>query len=472
MRKVKLTDITLRETSVGQESSLSFKEIIEAAKILDKLNLDTIALAPIENVKTDSLLVRTIASAVRTSALSIPVGYTEDSVDTAWEAVSNAVKPRLYVEAPISVVQMEFECNKKPESVLEMIDSLVRRSRSYCDDVEFAAKDATRSEEDFLIEAISTAIDAGAGTVTICDSAGTMLPDEFKHFIENLYEKAPSLRGVNLSVICSDEMSMAAACAVTAVMSGASEINVTVGGGSTPTLESAVNIIKNLGDGIGISCGIKTTVLHRSIGQMNWITRTERSKTSAFDTGFAVHHNDSVMLDANDDIGAVNKAVMRLGYDLSEEDQAKVYETFVNVAAKKSVGRKELEAIIASVALQVPPSYTIVSFVINSGNIINATANIHVRKDGADLFGLAVGDGPIDAAFMAIEQITGRHYELDDFQIQAVTEGREAMGSTLVKLRSNGKLYSGNGISTDIIGSSIRAYVNALNKIVYEESHS
>ena len=139
MRKVKLTDITLRETSVGQESSLSFKEIIEAAKILDKLNLDTIALAPIENVKTDSLLVRTIASAVRTSALSIPVGYTEDSVDTAWEAVSNAVKPRLYVEAPISVVQMEFECNKKPESVLEMIDSLVRRSRSYCDDVEFAA---------------------------------------------------------------------------------------------------------------------------------------------------------------------------------------------------------------------------------------------------------------------------------------------------------------------------------------------
>ena len=178
------------------------------------------------------------------------------------------------------------------------------------------------------------------------------------------------------------------------------------------------------------------------------------------------------MLDANDDIGAVNKAVMRLGYDLSEEDQAKVYETFVNVAAKKSVGRKELEAIIASVALQVPPSYTIVSFVINSGNIINATANIHVRKDGADLFGLAVGDGPIDAAFMAIEQITGRHYELDDFQIQAVTEGREAMGSTLVKLRSNGKLYSGNGISTDIIGSSIRAYVNALNKIVYEESHS
>ena len=121
--------------------------------------------------------------------------------------------------------------------------------------------------------------------------------------------------------------------------------------------------------------------------------------------------------------------------------------------------------------MQVPPTYKLVSFVINSGNIINATANIHFKKDDQDHFGLAVGDGPIDAAFLAIEQITGHHYELDDFQIQAVTEGREAMGSTLVKLRANGKLYSGNGISTDIIGSSIRAYLNALNKIAYEENH-
>ena len=143
----------------------------------------------------------------------------------------------------------------------------------------------------------------------------------------------------------------------------------------------------------------------------------------------------------------------------------------MSVARKKSVGTKELEAIIATTALQVPPTYELESYVINSGNIISATANIHCRKNGADLFGLAVGDGPIDAAFLAIEQITGHHYELDDFQIQAVTEGREAMGSTLVKLRSNGKLYAGNGISTDIIGSSIMAYFNALNKISYEENH-
>ena len=140
------------------------------------------------------------------------------------------------------------------------------------------------------------------------------------------------------------------------------------------------------------------------------------------------------------------------------------------VSRNKSVGAKELDAIIASAAMQVPTTYFIESYVINSGNVISATANITLRKNDEKISGLSNGDGPIDAAFLAIEQIIGRHYELDDFQIQSVTEGREAMGSALVKLRSDGKLYSGKGISTDIIGASIRAYLNAVNKIVYEEA--
>ena len=133
---------------------------------------------------------------------------------------------------------------------------------------------------------------------------------------------------------------------------------------------------------------------------------------------------------------------------------------------------EELDAIIASAAMQVPTTYFIESYVINSGNIISATANITLRKNDEKISGLSNGDGPIDAAFPAIEQIIGRHYELDDFQIHAVTEGKEALGSALVRLRSRGKLYSGNGISTDIIGASIRAYINAVNKIVYEEKEN
>ena len=159
-----------------------------------------------------------------------------------------------------------------------------------------------------------------------------------------------------------------------------------------------------------------------------------------------------------------------MGYDLSEEDGAKVYEAFKVIAAKKEkVGAKELDAIVASAAMQVPPTYKLDSYVVTSGNTISATAHMKLFKLDKTVEGVSLGDGPIDASFLAIEQITGHHYELDDFQIQSVTEGREAMGQTVVKLRSEGKVYSGRGISTDIVGASILAYINALNKIVYEE---
>ena len=174
-------------------------------------------------------------------------------------------------------------------------------------------------------------------------------------------------------------------------------------------------------------------------------------------------------LTAADAAADVAQVVRQLGYDLAEDDIARVYEAFQRVAARKNqVGTRELDAIVASTAMQVPPTYRLESYVINSGNVINATANIALDRGGSQLRGVSVGDGPIDAAFLAIEQIIGHHYELDDFQIQAVTEGREAMGSALVKLRADGKVYPGNGISTDIIGAAIRAYISALNKIVYE----
>ncbi|MDO5562317.1 MAG: alpha-isopropylmalate synthase regulatory domain-containing protein [Synergistaceae bacterium] len=472
MKKIKFTDITLREASAGQENSLSFKEVIETAKTLDRVGVDTICLAPIVNEKVDALLTRTITSAVKNSAISIPVGFTKNSAKTAWSAISDAPRKRLCVEMPVSAVQMEYTCKMKPAKAIEATRELVACCKGLCDDVEFAALDATRGEPDFLAQIIETAVSTGADTVTICDSAGKMLPSEFSAFINSLYEKISSLKNTSLSVRCSDELSMSAACAVSALECGASEICVAINGGPATSTEAAVNIIKTRGDDRGYSCGIKTTELHRSVNQINWLIKSKREKNNTpFDTGVKQTTAKAVKLDAKDDISSVAKAVRSLGYELSDEDLAKVFETFTNVAEKKSVGTKELEAIVASAAMQVPPTYKLVSFVINSGNIINATANIHFRKDGQDMFGLAVGDGPIDASFLAIEHITGHHYELDDFQIQAVTEGREAMGSSLIKLRSNGKLYSGNGISTDIIGSSIQAYLNALNKIAYEENH-
>ena len=202
MKKIRFTDITLRETAAGRGNSLSFKEAIEIAKILDKLGVDVIGLAPIENVKVDSLLTRTIASAVKKSALSIPTGYTEESVEDAWNAVSAAAGKRLCVEVPVSAVQMEFLCHRKPEAVIELIGALVKKAKSFCPDVEYAALDATRCDLDFLARAVKTAIAAGASVVTLCDSSGTMFPDELSKFICDLRAKAPELKNAALAVRC------------------------------------------------------------------------------------------------------------------------------------------------------------------------------------------------------------------------------------------------------------------------------
>lgn len=468
MKKVTITDMTLRKNALKTDAGLSFKEKVEVAKLLEKLRVDVIEAAPLDNIKTDTLLMKTIASFTNNSILSIPVGFTEQSVEDSWNAIKNAQKPRLCVSVPVSIVQMEFICGKKPQKVLEMIDTLVRKAKSLCNDVEFAAEDATRSERDFLVKAIETAIGAGATTVTVCDSAAAMLPEEISDFIGGLLTDIPALSDIDFACDCRDALNMANAICLNALRSGANGVKTVVDGSDYPSAASIANIIKTHGDTCGLCCNLNMAEMQRLTNQIVRIAGTHRSEKSPFDNGVDQERNDMI-LGEHDTETAVAEAVAKLGYDLSAEDNAKVYEAFKRVARKKQVGAKELEAIVASSALQVPPTYKVKSYVINSGNIITATAHIELEKDDMVLHGISVGDGPIDAAFLAVEQILGHHYELDDFQIQSVTEGREAMGSALVKLRSNGKLYSGNGISTDIIGASIRAYVNAVNKIVYEE---
>lgn len=470
MRKIHVSDITLRECAGSAEHSLSFKEKIEMAKLMDKLHFNSIEMPEIRNVSTDVLLIKTIASLMKHSEVCVPVGTDAQSVETAWNSVKAAKKASLKVSVPVSAVQMEYKCSKKPPVVKEMAASLIAECKKYAENVEFSAEDAIRAEKAFLYDIIRTAIEAGANRINICDSEGTIMPSEMYDFVKALFEEVPEIKKVTLSVELSNQLNMAVACAFSAISAGAGEIKTTVEGFSYPSIEDVMNVFKLRGDSNGISSKIRTTELSRVVSQMKRMVNTTKSENSPFENG--VNDNaEPLTLDKNDDISTVIKAVKKIGYDLSEEDNSKVYEAFRRVAAKKDfVGTKELEAIIASTALQVPATYTIESYVINSGNVITATANIRLNKDGEAVSGVSVGDGPIDAAFLAIEQIVGHHYELDDFQIKSVTEGREAMGSALVKLRSSsGKLYSGTGISTDVIGASIRAYVSALNKIAYEE---
>ena len=467
MNEIRISDVTMKQT--GNEISLSFKEKIELCKLLDKLGVTVIELEPIVNTKIDVLRVKSAVAAVKNSIMAVPVALDPESVRIAWNALKEAKKARLQVCAPVSPVQMEYLFHKKPDAMLAAVRDTIQECCKVCADVEFVADDATRSDPAFLYEIIGAAIEAGAKTVTICDTAGAMLPNEFTAFIRELYDNVPELKNVCLGISCSDSLSMADACAIAGVRYGAREIKAASYRLNVISLPNVARALSAKGDVYGVSCRVHTTVMKRITGQIAWMCQTGRSKNSPFDHG--VQEDDgSMYLTAHDDLSAVMKMASRLGYDLSEEDGAKVYEAFKAIADKKEkVGSKELDAIVASAAMQVPPTYILDSYVVTSGNTISATAHLKLHKHEKVMEGVSIGDGPIDAAFLAVEQITGQHYELDDFQIQAVTEGREAMGQTVVKLRSGGKVYSGRGISTDIVGASIRAYINALNKIVYEE---
>ena len=474
MQNVYLSDITMMLADSSAGFSLSFREKIELAKLLDRLNLSTIELGPIQNRKIDSLLIKSVAAAVKHSAVAVPVSQDPESIDITWAALKDAREPRLQLKAPMSPAQMEYFWHKKPDKLLEAIRDLITRCREKCADVEFIADDACRAERSFLCQAVKTAIDAGATAVTLCDAAGLMFPEEFSAFIAEVKAAVPELEGVRLGVQCSNALSMAGACAMAAVRVGACTVKTACYAGEeiTRTAEFAA-ILRSRGSELGFSCDIRHAEIKRITTQVERMCAAARGQTGMLASAQDKSEISSMTLSRHDDRAAVMKAVEMLGYDLSEEDAAKVYDAFNSITARKeTIGAHELDTIVASAALQVPPTYRLSNFVINCGNVISARAHMKLQKGEEMLEGICLGDGPIDAAFRAIEQIIGRHYELDDFQIQSVTEGREAVGEAVVRLRSNGKLYSGRGISTDIVGASIRAYLSALNKIVYEEAEA
>lgn len=457
MKKIRIADSTL-----CANNNFTFKEKIEIARHLENLNVDVIELPEIKKSKTDTLLVRTISSFVKNSVLSVAAGSTIESIDEAVASLSSAAKGSIRISLPMSPVGMEYSLHKKAPKMLEWIEKTISYAVSKYPDVEFSMSDVTRAEEDFIADALKAAVKAGAKSVCFCDTAALMLPDEFASFIEKISKDI----NIPVGVSCSDKNGLACADAILAVKKSAEYVRTSVCG-ELVDLETFATMLKNCGNNFDVSSNVKYTELNRTIKQIKRIadnSKDEKSSMTIIDSD-----KPAIRLDEKDSAQDVQAAVKMLGYDLSDEDSLKVFEEFKRVAAKKTVGAKELDAIVASVSLQVPEKYKLISYVTNNGNIISSSAQITLEKDGETLNGICIGDGPIDAAFHAVEQITGNQYELDDFQIQSVTEGKEAVGSAIVKLRCDGKLFSGNGISTDIIGAAVRAYINAVNKIAYEE---
>ena len=461
MKKISITDITLKKLSQDREVSLLFREKTAIAACADSLGADSVELAPVKSVREDTIIYKTISQNITNSTVAVPVGFSAEDVAVAWECIKDAKKPRLQVEVPTSTVQMEYIHHVKADKMLVKIAELTAEAKKLCDDVEFVALDATRADEAFLAEAVKTAVDNGAKIVTICDDAGVSFPEEIAAIVTNI----KGLTDAAVYVQVSDKINMAVASAFAAISAGADGLKCAMAGKDVLLTGELSDAITARGDAICAQTSLNNTKIHASIDDMLASINHE-----AYDASSSVSEKKKILLDGESSIAQVAQAAQVLGYDLSDEDCGNVAKALAQVCEKKgSVGAKEFEALIASSAMQAPSTYHLESYTTSCGNLTSSMSQVTLKRGDEILCGISTGDGPIDSVFRAIEQSIGFHYELDDFQIQAVTEGKEALGSALVRLRNNGKLYSGNGTSTDIVAASIRAYINALNKIVFEE---
>jgi len=461
MKKISISDITLKKLSQDRDISLLFREKTAIAACADAIGADCVELAPIRNLREDTIIYKTIAQNNVNSILAVPVGFDTDGVAAAWECVKEAKNPRLQIELPTSTVQMEYIYHVKADKMLAKISELITEAKKYCSDVEFSALDATRADEEFIIQAVKEAEASGAEIITICDDAGISLPEE----IAALVKKVKEAVSIPVYVQVSDKISMAVACALASISAGADGLKCAMAGEESLLTGELSDALSARGEVINAETNLNNTKIHASIDDM-----LESINHEVYENDKTVSEKKKILLDSESTISQIAQAAQILGYDLSDEDLGNVFKALLQVCDKKgSVGAKEFEALIASYAMQAPSTYHLESYTTNCGNLTSAMSQVTLKCGDEIICGVSTGDGPIDSVFRAIEQSIGYHYELDDFQVQAVTEGKGALGSALVRLRNNGKLYSGNGISTDIVAASVRAYINALNKIVFEE---
>jgi 2-isopropylmalate synthase len=398
---------------------------------------------------------------------------------------------------------MEYKLNMSPSAVKERAIAMVKYAKKYCSDIEFSAEDATRSEPAFLSDLFEAVIKAGATTINIPDTVGYTTPEEYYEFIEKIKKNAPNMDRIDISVHCHDDLGLGVANSLAGVRAGASQIECTINGigerAGNSAMEEVVMALHTRRDILNCDTRIITQEIMRSSNLLTRITgvKVQPNKAIVGENAFAhesgIHQHgmmknketyeimtpESIGLSTNTMVlgkhsgkHAFRSKLKELGYDVTESEMEAAFAKFKVVAdKKKQVYDRDIEAIIAKEAVQVPKAYTMDRFVITSGNTITSTATVMLVKDEKKIEKVARGDGPIDAAFKAIEKIVGRDLTLEDYKLDSVTEGQDALGDALVKIKgTDGKVYAGRGLSTDVIEASIYAYVNAVNKMIYAET--
>jgi 2-isopropylmalate synthase len=505
VREVKIFDTTLRDGEQSPGCSMNLKEKLEMAKQLERMKVDIIEAGFAISSQGDFISVKTIAENIKDCVVASLARADEKDIDRAWEAVKGAASPRIHLFLATSPLHMEYKLRMRPDEVFERAAAMTARAAKYCGDVEFSAEDATRSDMSFLAKVIEGVIAAGATTVNLPDTVGYSTPGEHYEFFIKIRELAPSLDNVVISSHCHNDLGLAAANSLAAIRGGATQVECTVNGigerAGNAAMEEIVMALRTRKAYYKAETRIISSEITRSSGLLSRITgvKVQPNKAivgeNAFDHEAGIHQHgvmvnretyeimtpgsvglvkNSLVLGKHSGKHAFRERVKSLGYQLNDSELEIAFEKFKALAdRKKTVYDRDIEALVAKESVQVPRAYRLDSFVINSGSKITSTAVIRLIHGDKTLERVSRGDGPIDAAFKAIEKITGRDIFLEDYQLGAVTEGEDAQGDALVKIKTGGgETFSGRGLSTDVIEASIHACINAVNKMIYAEKEN
>ena len=473
MKRIKIFDTTLRDGEQSPGCSMNLTEKIEMARQLEKLGVDVIEAGFAIASPMDHKSVQAIAAAVTNCTVASLARCAKGDIDAAWDAVKEANHPRIHVFLATSDIHMEYKLKMTREQVIDRIREMVAYAKSYCDDIEFSAEDASRSDWAFLAHCYSTAVAAGATTLNVPDTVGYSTPQEMYDLITYLRENIEGVEHVDISVHCHNDLGMAVANSLECVRAGATQVECTVNGigerAGNASLEEIVMALRTRKDFYDAETGVNTKQIYRSSKLLSNITGVPipPSKAIMNSTDVGIPQN-TMVLGKHSGKHALREKLESMGYELSDEELESVFTRFKDLAdKKKNITSSDIEALVLHRQAAVQGSCQLVSHVVNTGHGVPNISCIKLQRGDEQIEDVAIGTGPLDASFKAINRMLKMDVKLESFSLNAVTDGEDAIGEAVVKVSGpDGRSYTGSGLSTDIIESSIRAYVNGINKIM------
>ncbi len=503
-RMIRIFDTTLRDGEQSPGASMNVEEKVMIAKQLARLNVDIIEAGFAYSSPGDFEAIRRIAQEVEGPTICSLARARPEDIDRAWEALKGAPKVRIHTFLSSSDIHLKYQFRISREEALKRAVEMVQRARGYVDDVEFSPMDASRSDPNYLYEVLEAVIEAGAGTINIPDTVGYATSQEFGLLIRGIRERVKNSSKAVISVHCHNDLGLAVANSLAAVVEGAGQVECTINGigerAGNASLEEIAMGLRTRKDFFGADTGIRTEEISKTSRLVSKITGMVVQPNKAIVGANAFAHTSGIHQDGllkekstyeimkPESIGLVqSKLVMgklsgrhafrqrleELGYRLSEEELNHAFERFKRLAdQKKEMYEEDLEVIVSEEIAKIPERYLLKGLHTESGTHKVPTATVELEIGGRLAKQTGTGDGPVDAAYRTIAAITQTKSRLLTYVVKAITGGTDAQGEVSVRMEEGGRTVTGHGADTDIIVASARAYLNALNKLAYWASRN